>query len=321
MSEVLKLLALAPTCGRRCERTSLILLGLALVSLGLWDIRRVGFDFAQMDVLLLSGVAVFIAGLLVARTIPRRLKATLGRLIQREAVVAAEGASPEADLDKLWNALEDRAGIWARAVAVISAITILIAFLVVFWGEFSAAKIFLTLGEVVGAYVAGTFLGRMACYGQLGRVLTERGLRINVVPGHVDGAAGLKPVGDFFFFQAMVVAVPAVYLTLWWFLIPYWPRYEGWRQPYLGLLQDNPDAYEAASNLPLVENLEGKLLIIQETWNVVGPFSGMMKMLAAFDQAGKPYDLVVNPKRPSHYRQWYMNMFRRYLVEHLKPER
>jgi hypothetical protein len=59
-----------------------------------------------------------------------------------------------------------------------------------------------------------------------------------VKPGHIDGAAGLKPIGTFYFTQAMLLAVPAVFLAAWWFLFPLWPgpNYSHWRDPYLGML-------------------------------------------------------------------------------------
>lgn len=49
-----------------------------------------------------------------------------------------------------------------------------------------------------------------------------------------NGAAGLKPVGDFYFYQAMVAAMPAMFLAAWVILIPAIGRYEQWRDPYLG---------------------------------------------------------------------------------------
>jgi hypothetical protein len=58
-----------------------------------------------------------------------------------------------------------------------------------------------------------------------------------VQPSHVDGVAGLKPVGDFYFYQAMVAAIPAIFLAAWWFLFPIWPRdYSHWEESYLVLL-------------------------------------------------------------------------------------
>jgi dipeptidyl aminopeptidase/acylaminoacyl peptidase len=93
-------------------------------------------------------------------------------------------------------------------------------------------------------------------------------------------------------------------------------------EPYMGLPQDNPTGYAAASSLPLAKNLEGKLLIFTETDEVIAPLSDVMKTLAALNQAGKPYDLVLWPERPQgiDYRTYYMNLFRRFFTEHLRPE-
>jgi dipeptidyl aminopeptidase/acylaminoacyl peptidase len=93
-------------------------------------------------------------------------------------------------------------------------------------------------------------------------------------------------------------------------------------EPYMGLPQDNQAAYEAASSLPLAKNLKGKLLIFTEATETIAPWSDVMKTLAAFNQAEKPYDLVVWPERPKgvNYRNYYMNLFRRYFTEHLRPE-
>ena len=56
-------------------------------------------------------------------------------------------------------------------------------------------------------------------------------------PGHIDKAAGLKPVGDFFFYQALIAGIPAVFLAAWLIVIPLeGPRYEPWRRPYMSLL-------------------------------------------------------------------------------------
>src|SRR5262245_49676156 len=44
-------------------------------------------------------------------------------------------------------------------------------------------------------------------------------------------------MGDFFFFQSSVVAIPSIYLATWLLLIPIWPRdYCHWRGLYVGLL-------------------------------------------------------------------------------------
>ena len=46
----------------------------------------------------------------------------------------------------------------------------------------------------------------------------------------------VKPIGDLYFFQAMLVAIPAAFLAIWWLIIPVIPRYLRWRDTYIGLL-------------------------------------------------------------------------------------
>jgi dipeptidyl aminopeptidase/acylaminoacyl peptidase len=95
-------------------------------------------------------------------------------------------------------------------------------------------------------------------------------------------------------------------------------------EPYLGLLQDNKEEYEYASNLRLAGNLKGKLLLLVGTSEVL--FGTNMKMVEAFIRAGKPYDLNVFPEQehdfiddPEIARRYYWETLRRYFQEHLKP--
>jgi dipeptidyl aminopeptidase/acylaminoacyl peptidase len=98
-------------------------------------------------------------------------------------------------------------------------------------------------------------------------------------------------------------------------------------EPYLGLPQNNKEAYEYCANIRLAANLRGKLLLIIGTSDDDVRFSSAMKMVAAFVRAGKPYDLVVLPEQPhslvkmdsASYRYWQETV-RRYFQEHLRPE-
>jgi hypothetical protein len=49
----------------------------------------------------------------------------------------------------------------------------------------------------ITASAVGAWAGRMAGYGRFGQVLAKRGLQLRVVPGHPDGAGGLRPIGAF----------------------------------------------------------------------------------------------------------------------------
>ncbi|MCH7601947.1 MAG: DPP IV N-terminal domain-containing protein [Planctomycetes bacterium] len=94
---------------------------------------------------------------------------------------------------------------------------------------------------------------------------------------------------------------------------------------YMGLLRDNKEAYEYASNLRLADNLEGKLLLIHGTSDNVVPLSDTMKMAEAFIQANKPFDLILIPEighrswRAGKSGTYWREAIRRYFQEHLKP--
>jgi hypothetical protein len=53
-------------------------------------------------------------------------------------------------------------------------------------------------------------------------VLADRQTRLNVRPGHFDGANGLKPVGDFYLYQALLTAIPLVWLAGWALVLPWY---------------------------------------------------------------------------------------------------
>ncbi|MFE2430692.1 hypothetical protein ACFXJ5_28595 [Streptomyces sp. NPDC059373] len=68
------------------------------------------------------------------------------------------------------------------------------------------------------------------------RIQRAYGARLDVQPGHVDGAGGLKPLGDFYLVQSMLAGIPALYIAAWWWIIPFVEGLDMYRTPYLGLL-------------------------------------------------------------------------------------
>jgi hypothetical protein len=78
-----------------------------------------------------------------------------------------------------------------------------------------------TLGLLSGL-VAGAFFGRLATYGSMGAVLADKGTELNIRPGHFDGANGLKPVGDFYLYQALLTAIPLIWLAGWALALPWY---------------------------------------------------------------------------------------------------
>ncbi len=219
------------------------LLCFLLLIVCLLQVHWYGLNLSEWDSLLLSGVVTFMLGIYLWLDIPPNLETMLDRLRQREALVISKD-----DLVALKSDLRVRAERWANYAGVLVAFATLVAFVIAFKLPWTSEKIVLATLEVVGAYIAGSYLGRMACYGGLGWLLQRKQMQqhqmqqqqmhLKVQPGHLDGVAGLKPIGDFYFKQAKVVAIPAAFLAVWLLILQLKliDRYSYWRTSYAGLL-------------------------------------------------------------------------------------
>ncbi|MCU0842575.1 MAG: hypothetical protein MUC79_12780 [Thiobacillaceae bacterium] len=223
-----------PLCGPRCMRHTVRFLWGFLLLYPVHQYYLYGDEYTQWDLLLFSGVLLFILGLRLVEQLPGRLTLTLERLRRRHVLNFAEGG--EARFLSRFQREGDR---WARAMGVICALAMALAFASALVQAFRWDRLLLGLAECVGAYICGNYLGRMIGYGRLGHALRRhegKGVSIDVDPLHVDGVGGFKPVGDYYFHQAMIVSLPAFFLGVWWFLFPIWPRdYSHWQHAYLGL--------------------------------------------------------------------------------------
>ncbi|HET6633523.1 MAG TPA: prolyl oligopeptidase family serine peptidase [Streptomyces sp.] len=61
------------------------------------------------------------------------------------------------------------------------------------------------------------------------------------------------------------------------------------------LPKDCPEAYDRAAVTPLLERLEGKLMILHGTADLDVPFGETMELVSKLREAGKPYTLVIFP--------------------------
>lgn len=208
--------------------------GMILVTFCSLELVQKGWQPFEWDLLLISGLLLFLVGVRLSMDVPRKMDDTLTRLVNRGVL----HLNPEA-LQQLQNHLQRRTTTWSHRAGLIVAVAILGAFLIAFKLPFPPLKLPLTILEVLGGYIAGRYLGRMASYGTLGLLLKQAGIVVHVKPGYLDGVAGLKPIGDVYFFQALVASFPALFLAVWLVLIPLWPaagRYDSWQVPYLLLL-------------------------------------------------------------------------------------
>ena len=75
---------------------------------------------------------------------------------------------------------------------------------------------------------------------------------------------------------------------------PYDPRGDA-VLPYMGLPQENPDGYDFASNIRLVNQLDGHLMIQHGSADDGALVLWTMQLVEAFVKAGKPVDLMIFP--------------------------
>lgn len=210
----------------------LFVFSLAFVTYCSYEVYSYGWNFAKLDMLLISGIAAFLIGVLLSHRISNKFEQTLNRLFYRDILKISKKQLNEFKLFINKNILN-----WCFIFSLSFSLLILFSFLSAFANNFSSSTLVLTIIEMFGALIAGFYVGQIVFYGQLGRLFAENKICFKVVPGHIDGAGGLKPIGEFYLFQAMVASIPAIFLAVWLILIPIWPKdYSRWESSYIVLL-------------------------------------------------------------------------------------
>jgi hypothetical protein len=222
---------LVPPFGPRVQRFLIAIAAAALLLI--W----IGESFeGRRDWLLITGWLAFIVGLWMAETLPERLEDTLDRLVDRGvlAMTPERLTSFKQDIERR---IQRR---WAPiGGGSVVALALLGSFVRAFGRSVLTYKFPLLAAEMVGGYIAGCLIGRMVCYGRMGPFIGKADIKLRMIPGHLDTAAGLKPVGNFYFRQATVVGIPAIFLAAWLVLIPhpyFLSLYGHWLDQYRWLL-------------------------------------------------------------------------------------
>ena len=165
-----------------------------------------------------------------ARQLPERMDNTLDRLYRRGSLSLTEEA-----LEMIKATIRKRTRRWSYRGGLLGAISVLMMWLTVmsYWGKI-LAKWELTSIATLGGFLAGWYIGDAMSYGTISRILKPHGLQLQVQAGHPDGVGGLKPLGDFYGFQAVLTALPAIFIFIWLWLIPDWPglSYYHWENTY-----------------------------------------------------------------------------------------
>jgi len=203
----------------------------ALVLLIVNELYLFGVHLAHWDWLYISGWVTFLLAFKATFLLPDKVDEVLTRLSASQVLSGGKNG-----LDGFKRAIHisarRAAWIWGLIVAAVLAVGWIVAVRTAFASHFLAVIL-----EVAGAFLAGSFIGRAVSYSRLGQRLQRQKFTITLNPEHLDGVAGLRPVGRLYFFQSALVAVPGAFLAVWWFLIPLLGgRYSNWRGVYAVLL-------------------------------------------------------------------------------------
>ncbi len=203
----------------------------AILGVIVWQYLAVGSDVRAWDWLLISGLVIFAIAVAKVDEVRPRFERCVERLFDRG--ILRPGAGDQATLMTQFDQSAQRWALWG---AIILAVCVGVGFGIAIAQTGRMSLIPLGLAQIILAFFAGGYLGEMAYFGRLGTAISRGDVTLHLDPWHADKAAGMKPVGDYYFFQAAFATIPAAYLAIWLLMLPFWPRYAYWEVPYMGLL-------------------------------------------------------------------------------------
>ncbi len=207
------------------RRAALLGTALALLLTLVYELIKFGSEIRSWDFLFLSGVVTLIGALWAASGQP-------GRFRKMRIPVHANGRWRKKPLAPRTTGWEIGAGI---------ATMLLLAGLFAYNGLGRVGSAYIVLGALAGAMgglLAGRVIGRSIAYSLAVRGLVRSGSGPRPVPGHPDGAGGLRTIGDYFLYQGALLSIPAFFLAGWsllFFIPELADKYENWRASYVGL--------------------------------------------------------------------------------------
>lgn len=220
--------------GGRTIRWFLTIVALYLTYQIWLNAKHFGRQGACWDYMLISGFLAFLVAISLATGISRRLGEAIDRLRLNNALVITDDGilrlkqqmSGQGKSIQVWSGLFIGFLIFGSYIWVFGDLTTQI------WQAWRQGMlpqgglalvelgIFTTI-SALSAALAGLFFGRLTYYGTLASVLSNEDSGLRITPGHFDGVCGLKPLGDFYLFQAVLLAIPILWLGAWWaWIIP-----------------------------------------------------------------------------------------------------
>ena len=227
------------------RRWILLLLSVLTLAVTIWTLAFYWGDWEQVQWNVLTGFPVGLYVLYQSSDLHRRFNGlSLGLSRQGILEIYAPSRSPRPSFPRERPpGLRDRAiveevflGARDRIIRHASPMSVLVgtifAFLTIevtdptaghgFWAQ--SLDHFLAALKIIFGFVVGIRLGRIAAYGivmwtypliRVGLFSGQFRIRLNPQPGHPDKVCGLKPIGEFWAFEAAVLIPPLAYTLAW----------------------------------------------------------------------------------------------------------
>lgn len=186
---------------------------------------------ANWDWLFVTGMAVFAGAYKLSSHQPERVQRTLVRLTDRGVIITEK---PDRAVARVAADLTRTVRRYRPLGCTLFTIVMLALWAAAFRGVPWRNQILWI--ELILAAFAGAVITKLVVYGQLSAVLKRNGLSPKPQQGHLDGASGLRPIGELYLRQATVVAFIGAFAGIWWLLIPRFPMYASWREPYVWVI-------------------------------------------------------------------------------------
>jgi len=214
---------------RKRDQIELYAVSTVIWSMLLWMLLRRDWIFTRdssgsfSDPMMVSGFVTAFAGILLSLLINRKFRAMLRRLL-KDGIL--EGGVRDAD--DFETELRRRAFKWRLLTAFGIAVLMAIGFYNFYGWPDSGFLAEFTIASILLGAVAGHRLGAIIANGRLAKVARERDIRLLLVLDHPDGAGGTAALGNFLMFQAILITIILVWLSVWLILLPGYPGYQSW---------------------------------------------------------------------------------------------
>lgn len=170
-------------------------------------------DIYCNDVMEITGSLTCLIGVLLSFGLRQRFRGLIGDLVRSGAIKSHIG------IEDFENAITRSVGRYCLFTMLLLTAAEIIAYELA--GHTGSHRDWIEcMLSAAAASIVGERFGRLAAYARAGNLITSAGGAVSINFWHPDNAGGLLAFSRFYFYSALLAAIPAVWLGIWWVIIP-----------------------------------------------------------------------------------------------------